>query len=213
MSVASASAFTLPALPAALPQRAGDRRQFGQLAGAGLALTLAEAAIAHPGVLVVVTADTQSANRLEDELAFFLGGRRPLLHFSDWETLPYDQFSPHQDIVSARLRTLATLPGLTQGVLIVPVGTLAHRIAPRGWLGGRSFSLGVKQKLDSNEFRRRLEAAGYTAVDTVYEHGEFAVRGSLIDLFPMGTEFPLRIELFDDEIDTQRRFDVDSQRT
>lgn len=196
-----------------LPAKAGDRRQWGALGGGALALALAEAARRHTGVVLAITADTQSATRLEDELGYFLDGELPVLHFSDWETLPYDQFSPHQDIVSARLRTLATLPGLQRGILVVPVSTLAQRIAPRGWLGGRSLSLAVKQKLDGTEFRRQLEAAGYTAVDTVFEHGEFAVRGSLIDLFPMGTEYPLRIELFDDEIDTLRRFDVDTQRT
>jgi transcription-repair coupling factor (superfamily II helicase) len=183
-----------------LPIKTGDRHHWGAVGGAGLALTLAEAARRHTGVLLAITADTQSATRLEDELCYFLGDELPVLHFSDWETLPYDQFSPHQDIISARLRTLATLPGLQRGILVVPVSTLAQRIAPRGWLGGRSLSLAVKQKLDDTEFRRQLEAAGYTAVDTVFEHGEFAVRGSLIDLFPMGTEYPLRIELFDDEI-------------
>ncbi|HEX6590923.1 MAG TPA: transcription-repair coupling factor [Moraxellaceae bacterium] len=202
----------LPALPT-LPTKAGDRRHFGALSGSGLALTLAAAAETHAGPVVVVTADTQSANRLEDELAFFLDGRLPVLHFADWETLPYDQFSPHQDIVSARLKTLARLPVLQRGVLVVPVTTLAHRIAPRGWLGGRSLSLAVKQKVDIAEFRRQLEGAGYVAVDTVYEHGEFAVRGSLIDLYSMGSESPLRIELFDDEIETLRRFDAETQRT
>ncbi|MGH8491657.1 MAG: transcription-repair coupling factor [Moraxellaceae bacterium] len=209
---------TLSLLPA-LPVKSGDRRHFGGLAGAGLALTLANAAQQHAGPVIVVTANTQSANRLEDELAFFLGhaeaaqGQLPILHFADWETLPYDQFSPHQDIVSARLKTLAQLPVLQRGIIVVPVSTLAHRIAPRGWLGGRSLSLALKQKIDIAEFRRQLEGAGYTAVDTVYEHGEFAVRGSLIDLYPMGSESPLRIELFDDEIETLRRFDAETQRT
>jgi transcription-repair coupling factor (superfamily II helicase) len=202
----------LPALPE-LPRSAGDRRHWGCLDGAGLALTLAAVAERHGAVVVAVTADTQSAMRLEDELAFFLDGRLPILHFADWETLPYDQFSPHQDIISARLKTLAQLPALQRGILVVPVTTLAHRIAPRGWLGGRSLALAVKQKLEIGEFRRQLEGAGYVAVDTVYEHGEFAVRGNLVDLFPMGTEFPLRIELFDDEIETLRRFDPETQRT
>jgi transcription-repair coupling factor (superfamily II helicase) len=201
--------LTLPELP----RKADDRRQWGRLHGAGLTLTLAACAETHPGVVVVVTADTQSAARLEDELAFFLGDALPILHFADWETLPYDPFSPHQDIVSDRLKTLAQLPTLQRGILIVPVSTMAHRIAPRGYLGGRSLSLKIKQKLDSNEFRRQLEAAGYVAVDTVYEHGEFAVRGSLIDLFPMGSSLPLRIELFDDEIETLRHFDNETQRT
>ncbi len=208
------SASLLPALPV----KPGDRRHFGALAGSGLALALANAARQHSGPVMVVTADTQSANRLEDELAFFLGSTSagdslPILHFADWETLPYDQFSPHQDIVSARLKTLAQLPVLQRGIIVVPVSTLAHRIAPRGWLGGRSLALALKQKIDIAEFRRQLEGAGYTAVDTVYEHGEFAVRGSLIDLYPMGSESPLRIELFDDEIETLRRFDAETQRT
>jgi transcription-repair coupling factor (superfamily II helicase) len=206
------STASLPTLPD-LPAKPGDRRHWGGLAGAGLALALAGVAQRHPGVVVVITSGTQAAARLEEEVAFFLGDTLPILHFADWETLPYDPFSPHQDIISARIRTLSQLPGLTRGVLIVPVTTLAHRITPRGYLGGRSLSLAVKQKLDIADFRRQLEASGYLAVDTVYEHGEFAVRGSLIDLYPMGTDAPLRIELFDDEIETLRRFDVETQRT
>ncbi|MCD6060913.1 MAG: transcription-repair coupling factor, partial [Moraxellaceae bacterium] len=202
----------LPLLPE-LPRQAGDRRHWGQLAGSGLALALAAAARGHAGVVVAITADTRTAARLEEEIAFFAGPELPILHFADWETLPYDPFSPHQDIVSERLKTLARLPGLARGLLIVPVTTLAHRIAPRGYLGGRSLSLAKGQRLDIAEFRRQLEASGYVAVDTVYEHGEFAVRGSLLDLYPMGTEAPLRIELFDDEIETLRRFDPETQRT
>ncbi|HEX4869884.1 MAG TPA: transcription-repair coupling factor [Moraxellaceae bacterium] len=202
----------LPALPE-LPHKPGDRRHWGHLYGGALALSLAAVAERHPGVVMVITADTRAATRLEEELGFFLGERLPLLHFADWETLPYDPFSPHQDIVSARLKTLARLPALARGLLVVPVTTLAHRIAPRGYLGGRSLSLKKGQKLDIADFRRQLEAAGYTAVDTVYEHGEFAVRGSLLDLFPMGMETPLRIELFDDEVETLRTFDPETQRT
>lgn len=234
LNTVSPKGFSLPELP----QKAGDRRFWGNLPGSGLALTLASTTLSHNGLTVIVTADTQTAIRLENEVSFFLGehgkGEQfrgehsvdkesldkkslnkqcPVLHFPDWETLPYDQFSPHQDIISERLKILAQLPSLKQGLLIVPVTTLAHRIAPRGWLGGRSLSLRVKQQLDSNEFRRQLEAAGYVAVDTVYEHGEFAIRGSLIDLFPMGSTLPLRIELFDDEIETLRQFDNETQRT
>lgn len=205
----SSAVITLPKLP----EKAGDRRFWGQLHGAGLALTLAQTAEAHNGVVTVITADTQVASRLAEEIRFFLDDSFPVLHFSDWEILPYDQFSPHQDITSERLQTLARLPALQRGLLIVSASTLAHRIAPRGWLGGRSLSLKTGQTLDTNDFRRQLEAAGYMAVDTVYEHGEFAVRGSLIDLFPMGSRLPLRIELFDDEIETLRTFDNETQRT
>jgi transcription-repair coupling factor (superfamily II helicase) len=196
-----------------LPDRADDRKSWGTLPGAATALAVAEAARRHKGVVMVITADTQAAGRLEEELRFFLDERLPVLHFADWETLPYDQFSPHQDIVSARLRTLTQLPTLTQGVLLVPVTTLAHRTAPYGWLGGQSVQLALRQKFTIDQTRQRLEAAGYHAVDTVYEHGEYAVRGSIVDLFPMGAESPVRIELFDDEIDTLRLFDPETQRT
>jgi transcription-repair coupling factor (superfamily II helicase) len=196
-----------------LPTGPDDRKAWGALSGAGMALALASAARRHPGVLMVITSDSESARQLEEELGFFLDNSLPVLHFSDWETLPYDQFSPHQDIISARLRTLALLPTLRQGLLLVPVTTLAHRIAPFGWLAGQSVQLKVGQKFTINETRLRLDSAGYRLVDTVYEHGEYAVRGSIVDLFPMGASAPVRIELFDDEIDTLRLFDPESQRT
>lgn len=196
-----------------LPHKSGDRRVWGELAGAAPAFLAAQIAVQHQGVLVIITGDTQTATQLDYELRFFLSDDLPILHFNDWETLPYDQFSPHQDIISERIKTLAQLPQLDQGILIVPMTTLAHKIAPKGYLGARSFSLKLQQKIDSQEFRRQLESAGYTAVETVFEHGEFAVRGSLIDLFPMGSELPLRIELFDDEIDTLRYFNQETQRS
>ncbi|MBA4151413.1 MAG: transcription-repair coupling factor, partial [Acinetobacter sp.] len=153
--------------------------------------------------------------QLEEALTFFLGedANFPLWHFPDWETLPYDQFSPHQDIISTRLQVLSQLPTAKRGILVVPITTAAHRLAPRDWLLGQAIELKCGQKLTLDDTRTQLEAAGYRAVNTVYEHGEFAVRGSLIDLFPMGAEYPVRVELFDDEIETLRLFDVDSQRT
>lgn len=199
--------------PLPLPANPDDRKSWGNLSGAGMALAIAQAASRNTGPLMVITADSESARRLEDELGFFLGDQLPLLHFSDWETLPYDQFSPHQDIISARLRILATLPSLQRGVLLVPVTTLAHRIAPCGWLAGQTFMLKCGQRFTIDETRLRLDGAGYRLVDTVYEHGEYAVRGSIVDLFPMGAEAPVRIELFDDEIDTLRLFDPETQRT
>ena len=204
----------LSALPD-LPRRADDRRLWGSLPGSALALTLAQCVKAHDGLVVLFTASTQTATRLEDELGFFLAGEPdcPILHFPDWETLPYDQFSPHQDIISTRLQVLTRLPSTRRGVLVVPVSTSAHRLPPRDWLLGQAVNLARGQTLTHERMREQLQAAGYRAVDTVYEHGEFAVRGSLIDLFPMGAEHPVRIELFDDEIDTLRLFDVDTQRT
>jgi transcription-repair coupling factor (superfamily II helicase) len=165
---------------------------------------------------MVITPDAPSAQRLEDEMRFFCGEtiqNTPLVHFPDWETLPYDVFSPHQDIVSERLSTLAQLPSLHQGVLIVPVTTLMVRIAPREYLDANSLFLAEGDMLDLTEMRRRLELAGYRRVSQVMEHGEFAVRGSLLDLFPMGSASPYRVDLMDDEVDSIRTFDVETQRS
>src|SRR5690606_22213391 len=127
--------------------------------------------------------------------------------------LPYDVFSPHQDIISQRVAALYALPALKHGVLVAPITTALHRLAPTRFLLGTSLVLDVGQQLDVEGLRLRLEAAGYRCVDTVYEHGEFAVRGALIDLFPMGSPLPYRIDLFDDEIETLRTFDPENQRS
>nr|WP_305119447.1 transcription-repair coupling factor [Stutzerimonas decontaminans] len=197
----------LPPLPAA-----SGKQHWGNLPGAALSLAIAEAASNAKRFTLLLTADSQSAERLQEELAFFAPGL-PVLHFPDWETLPYDIFSPHQDIVSQRISALYQLPELSHGVLVVPITTALHRLAPKRFLLGSSLVLDVGQKLDVEQMRLRLEAAGYRCVDTVYEHGEFAVRGALIDLFPMGSPLPYRIDLFDDEIETLRTFDPENQRS
>ncbi|MCP8898805.1 transcription-repair coupling factor [Gilvimarinus xylanilyticus] len=193
--------------------RPGERRQWGQLSGSAAALTLANAARAHRGLSLVVVSDTAGAQRLEAELAFFAPEGLEILHLADWETLPYDTISPHQDIISERLRTLYQLPSVTQGILVVPVTSLLQRLMPKTYLLGGSLMLKVGESLNPDTLRHNLTQAGYRAVDTVYEHGEYAVRGSLIDIFPMGSETPLRIDLFDDEIDSLRTFDPDTQLT
>ena len=201
------SVLRLPPLPAA-----SGKQHWGNLPGAALSLAIAEAASNAKRFTLLLTADSQSAERLQEELAFFAPGL-PVLHFPDWETLPYDIFSPHQDIVSQRIAALYQLPELSHGVLVVPITTALHRLAPKRFLLGSSLVLDVGQKLDVEQMRLRLEAAGYRCVDTVYEHGEFAVRGALIDLFPMGSPLPYRIDLFDDEIETLRTFDPENQRS
>ncbi|TVP90103.1 MAG: transcription-repair coupling factor, partial [Pseudomonadaceae bacterium] len=143
----------------------------------------------------------------------FFSPQLPVLSFPDWETLPYDRFSPHQDITSQRLRTLHQLPGVSQGILVVPMTTLLQRTPPRSFLGGSVLLLEVGQQLDIEQMRRDLDASGYRCVDTVYEHGDYAVRGALLDLFPMGSRQPYRIDLFDDEIETLRTFDPENQRS
>ncbi|MFC4864061.1 transcription-repair coupling factor [Pseudomonas sp. MAHUQ-62] len=201
------SVLRLPPLPSA-----AGKQHWGNLPGAALSLAIAEAASAGKRFTLLLTADSQTAERLEQELGFFAPDL-DVLHFPDWETLPYDLFSPHQDIISQRVDTLYRLPGVKRGVLVVPITTALHRLAPTRFLLGSSLVLDVGQKLDVEQMRLRLEAAGYRCVDTVYEHGEFAVRGALIDLFPMGSELPYRIDLFDDEIETLRTFDPETQRS
>ncbi|WP_137971794.1 transcription-repair coupling factor [Pseudomonas sp. F(2018)] len=201
------SVLHLPKLPGA-----AGKQHWGNLPGAALSLAVAEAASAAKRFTLLLTADSQSAERLQEELAFFAPDL-PVLHFPDWETLPYDVFSPHQDIISQRIATLYRLPEIKHGVLVVPIATALHRLAPTRFLLGSGLLLDVGQKLDVEGMRARLEAAGYRCVDTVYEHGEFAVRGALIDLFPMGSDTPFRIDLFDDEIETLRTFDPETQRS
>ena len=194
------------------PAKAASRTALGPFFGSADARCIAE--LAEPErLLVVVTAETHSALALERELPFFLAEPLEVLAFPDWETLPYDNFSPHQDIVSERLSTLFRLPGMTSGILLVPVSTLMHRLAPTHYVAGSSLVMSAGEQLDLEVFRRNLERNGYRNVETVFEHGEYAMRGALFDIFPMGSELPFRIDLLDDEIDTLRTFDPESQRT
>jgi transcription-repair coupling factor (superfamily II helicase) len=195
-----------------LPTTPKHRRYWTPPHGSARALLVAETARAHAGLLVAVTRDTQRAHALEDELRLFAGDL-PVLHFPDWETLPYDIFSPHPEIVSQRIATLYSLPSTRRGVLVVPVATLMQRIAPHSHVTGSGLVLKKGQKLDLSTEQRRLEAAGYRNVPQVAEPGDFAVRGALIDIYPMGAGEPYRIELFDDEVESIRSFDPETQRS
>ena len=184
------------------------------LLGSSRGLALAQAAARHPGPLLVITRETRGIQALEDELRFYAGGDGPpILSFPDWECLPYDAFSPHQDIISQRLLVLNSLPMLARGIVLVSVATLLHRLPPRIYLTAHSLHLTVGERLELAEFRRQLEYAAYQAVDQVMQPGEFAVRGGLLDVYPMGSDTPYRVDLFDDRIESIRRFDPDSQRT
>ncbi|HET7161357.1 MAG TPA: transcription-repair coupling factor [Rhodanobacteraceae bacterium] len=205
--------MTLPDIPLPpLPRTPGQRRDWRKPAGSSLALLLCEAARRRDGVVVAVAADSRAARTLEDELGVFAGDL-PVLHFPDWETLPYDLFAPHPQLVSQRIDTLNRLPGTHHGVLVVPVSTLMQRLAPRSHIAGSGLAVARGQRLNLADEQRRLEASGYRNVPQVGEHGEFAVRGALLDIFPMGAEEPYRIELFDDEIDSIRAFDPETQRS
>ncbi len=195
----------------ALPVKPGDRRQLGQLIGAAHAVECASITERHAGPVLMITPDMQTALRLLDEIRQFTD--LPVSYLADWETLPYDCFSPHKDIISARLSTLYQLPTMERGMLIMPVNTLMQRVCPHAYLHGHALVMKQRQKLSRDRLRDQLEQAGYRHVDQVMEHGEYATRGALLDLFPMGSEQPYRIDFFDDEIDSLWLFDVDSQHT
>ncbi|MDR3477698.1 MAG: transcription-repair coupling factor [Gammaproteobacteria bacterium] len=195
-----------------LPLKAGQKLIWGNLHGASIGLALSQAIATCKMPVVIIAPDSLTATRLEYELNFFHHGQS-IIHFPDWETLPYDPFSPHQDIISERLSALSRMPSLQDGAIITPISTLMQRLPPREYLEGSTFLLKTGQKFDLQAARKRLDNAGYRFVDQVREHGEFAVRGSIIDLFPMGSDTPYRIDLFDDEIDSIRTFSPDNQRT
>jgi len=206
------SRFPAPPLPKTGQQRAWWRAPASPSA---LAFHIAAAAMAHAGPLLVVARDNHGANQLESDLRTLIGSDAslPIVSFPDWETLPYDQFSPHPDIISQRLAALHRLPTLTRGVVIVPVQTLLQRLAPLKHVVGGSFDVRVGQRLDLDAEKRRLEGAGYRHVPQVLDPGDFAVRGGLLDVYPMGADSPFRVELLDDEIETIRVFDPESQRS
>ena len=172
---------------------------------------LAKAIEQQKRLFVIVTPDNHTATQLIQELAFFLQEQYPVLHFPDWETLPYDVFSPLPEITSERLKTLVLLPEVKHGALVVSVNTLMHKLAPREHVLARSFAIKVGDKFDIDLQRLKLESVGYQCVSQVYSHAEFAIRGAIIDIFPMGSQTPFRLELWDDEVDSIRTFDAESQ--
>ncbi|MDC3332950.1 transcription-repair coupling factor [bacterium] len=190
----------------------GLRLRWGELYGSASSLAIANAAQQHQQLTVVISNNSSDAIRIEQEINFYANDI-DVLHFPDWETLPYDNFSPHQDIISDRLTTLSRLSGMKQGILIVPITTLMHRLLPNSYLDGQSLHIEEGETFNTDEMRRKLEKSGYRCVNTVYEHGEFALRGALMDIFPMGSQYPFRIDLLDDEVDTLRTFDPETQRT
>jgi transcription-repair coupling factor (superfamily II helicase) len=197
-----------------LPQ-AGEHTAWGRLIGASRSLAAAELAeqLAASGrrPLLVLAEDPRHADQIEAEIRFFTDNSIPVEHFVEWETLPWDSFSPHQDIISERLRVLAALPKMVGGVIIATVGILHQRLPPLDYVAARSLSLARGQQLPREDFTNSLIESGYLRVPQVSEHGEFAVRGSLIDIFPMGADAPVRIDFFDNDIESLRFFSPESQ--
>jgi transcription-repair coupling factor (superfamily II helicase) len=166
--------------------------------------------------ILVITQDISSAYQLEEELKFFLANdslTEQVSVFPDWETLPYDNFSPHQDIVSDRLALLYKMHQWQQGVVIIAISTLMHRLVPASFLHQHALMVQIGDEINVDKFRLQLEKAGYRCVSQVMEHGEFAVRGSIIDIFPMGSNQPFRLDMWDEEVETIRTFDTANQRT
>jgi transcription-repair coupling factor (superfamily II helicase) len=190
---------------------AGNSVAFGRLVGASAALAISELAQRAAAPLLVLAEDPRHADLLEAELRFFAAGVTPVQHFVEWETLPWDSFSPHQDIISERLAVLASLKARRDGITVVSAPALLQRLPPTDYVAARSLSLKSGQSLPREPFIDSLAASGYLRVPQVSEHGEFAVRGSLIDVYPMGSAQPVRIDFFDDEIESLRYFGADTQ--
>jgi len=212
--MATKSSMTQTTLPVPNPGQAAritiSTTGEDSLALAGLAAALKQKK--HKGPLVVITANAFDAQRLLEEIPYFAPELSVHL-LPDWETLPYDQFSPHPDLISERLTTLYLITQNTCDVIIVPLSTALIRLSPKAYLSANTFMLKKGQKLDLEALRTQCAEAGYHHVTQVISHGEFSVRGGLVDLFPMGSALPYRLDLFDDEIETIRTFDVDTQRS
>lgn len=194
-----------------IPIQPNDHKILGNVLPGADALAISEIAEQNQNLTVVVTPDTRSAVRLSRVLSE-LSSQNVCL-FPDWETLPYDTFSPHQEIISSRLSALFHLQNAKKGIFLLPISTLMQRLCPPQYLQHNVLLIKKGDRLVIDKMRLQLEAAGYRAVEQVLEHGEYAVRGALLDLFPMGSAVPFRLDFFDDEIDSIRTFDVDTQRT
>ena len=194
-----------------IPTQPNDHKILGNVLPGADALAISEIAEQNQNLTVVVTPDTRSAVRLSRVLSE-LSSQNVCL-FPDWETLPYDTFSPHQEIISSRLSALFHLQNAKKGIFLLPISTLMQRLCPPQYLQHNVLLIRKGDRLVIDKMRLQLEAVGYRAVEQVLEHGEYAVRGALLDLFPMGSAVPFRLDFFDDEIDSIRTFDADTQRT
>jgi transcription-repair coupling factor (superfamily II helicase) len=200
--------------PAAVGRLLSDSSRhaaLGKLIGASAALAAVEIARQADGPLLVVSGDARQADQMEADIRWFAGDSMRVEHFVEWETLPWDSFSPHQDIVSQRLRVLGLLRTLTAGIVVLSAQTLLQRLPPVDYVQARTLRLSTGQNLERQAFIESLGASGYARVPQVEEHGEYAVRGSLLDVFPMGSGQPLRIDFFDDDVESIRTFDAETQ--
>jgi transcription-repair coupling factor (superfamily II helicase) len=201
--------------PPVAPVKAGQRFAFDGTQGSADALLIARYHLAYKDqlpLLAVVCASAVDAQRLSQEIPYFAPNARVRL-LPDWETLPYDTFSPHQDLVSERLATLHDLGEGRCDILLVPATTALYRMPPASFMAAYTFAFAQGERLDEAKLKSQLTLAGYEHVSQVMRPGEYCVRGSLIDLFPMGSPLPYRLDLFDDQVDSIRAFDPDTQRS
>ena len=196
-----------------LPSDTDNKLEWGNLNTPAQSFAIHELALENKQTTLVIASSIYHANQLYLDIEFYSENKYPVILLPDWETLPYDHFSPHQDIISSRLKALYQLPRFKQGVMIISISTLMHRLCPIEFLEKNTFMVSSGEKIDLETTRNRLIQSGYRHVDQVIEHGEFCQRGSILDIFPMGSNKPFRLELFDDEIDTIRCFDPETQRS
>jgi len=210
MSLISHFISSLPAVSSKTPQKLA----LGNLHGSALALTIVEMALIQPSITVLICSDTASALKLETELEYIAHEHNlPVMLFPDWETLPYDSFSPHQDIISQRLETLYHLPTMEHGIVILPVATAMAKLSPVEFINGHTLLLKTEEERDPNKLKQALHTAGYENVHQVLAHGEYSQRGSILDIYPMGSNKPYRIDFIDHTIDSISFFDPETQRS
>lgn len=196
-----------------ITQKPGFKNLIHGIDGSRSALQILAIAAQHKQPILFMANTVAELNELEDEIQFLNQKNSEILRFSDWETLPYDAFSPHQDIISQRLETLAKLTETKNPIVLTTVASCLTRLCPKQHLDAQRFHLSEGQELPLEQLSRKLTNAGYLNVDNVHEHGEYAIRGALMDVFPMGAESPIRIDWFDNEIESIRWFDPETQRS
>ena len=189
--------------------------QWNHLFGSAEGLAIAQAGSSNTSLTVVVARDPRRLRLIDSEIRFYRSGMDSpeLFRLPDWECLPYDVFSPHPDITSERLRTLAKLPSLHRGILLVTLESLMQRLPPTGYVLGQSFELACGEILDIETFRGQLHTSGYLSVSQVMTSGEYAIRGGVIDVFAPGVDLPFRLDLFGNKIESIRYFDPETQRS
>lgn len=215
MSLISQFISTLPAVSSKTTSSAVvNKTAIGNLKGSALAISIVEMALSQPSITVLLCSDTASALKLETELAYIAHDKNlPVLLFPDWETLPYDNFSPHQDIISQRLETLYHLPSMTHGIIILPIATAMAKLSPVEFINGQTLLIKTDEERDPVRLKQALDTAGYENVHQVLAHGEYSQRGSILDIYPMGSNKPYRIDFMDHTIDSISFFDPETQRS